>query len=142
MPPQIRESSCFDCSYSLPWMTMGFPSLPLQLQQWENHSSHRRAHTVLVVSHFFFLISHPCQILQISLENEYQMKMCSKQTHLKRSSDAWKTRKKIFEKKTNCRTHSLEMGMLLFEAAKACDLVTLLVDDGVSMEDKSRKTLL
>lgn len=84
MPPQIRESSCFDCSYSLPWMTMGFPSFPLQLQQWENHSSHRRAHTVLVVSHFFFLISHPCQILQISLENEYQMKMCSKQTHLKR----------------------------------------------------------
>lgn len=32
--------------------------------------------------------------------------------------------------------------MLLFEAAKVCDLVTLLVDDGVSIADESRKRFL
>ena len=31
--------------------------------------------------------------------------------------------------------------MLLFEAALVCDLVTLLVDDGVSIGDESRKML-
>lgn len=47
---------------------------------------------------------------------------------------------------SNCleeeKNHSLETGMLLvmllLEAAKACDLVTLLVDDGVSIETDSR----